>query len=235
MCNNYILSGLADRSLGHEIAAMKNIILLGAPGSGKGTQAEQLSQNFLIATIATGAIFREAVRAQTPMGLEAQTYMDAGQLVPDEIVVRLVQEYLKKPDYENGFLLDGFPRTIPQAKALSAAVHIDWVIEIQCDHEHIINRLAGRRVHPSSGRIYHIETKPPHREGLDDLTGEPLEHRSDDMPATIAKRLAVYEKQTKALVEYYAVGGADMPAYFAINGNQPIADVTKDIFAALPV
>lgn len=212
------------------------IILLGAPGAGKGTQAQFLSRHFNIPQISTGDMLRAAIAEGTELGKKAKEHMDAGQLVPDEVIVGLVKERISQPDCKNGFLLDGFPRTVAQADALKAAgVPIDAVIEIDVPDEVIIERLSGRRVHPASGRTYHIQYNPPKVEGVDDETGEPLIQRDDDKPETIRKRLAVYHEQTAPLVDYYRKEAAANPAlkYVHIDGTQPIEQVEQEILAAL--
>ncbi len=212
------------------------IILLGAPGAGKGTQAQFLSKHFNIPQISTGDMLRAAIAEGSPLGKQAKQYMDAGQLVPDEVIVGLVKERISQPDCQNGFLLDGFPRTVAQADALKeAGVDIDAVIEIDVPDDVIVERLSGRRVHPASGRTYHIQYNPPKREGLDDETGEPLIQRDDDKPETIRKRLAVYHEQTAPLVSYYRAEAAQNPKlkYIHVDGTQPIETVEKTILAAL--
>ncbi len=212
------------------------IILLGAPGAGKGTQAQFLSKHFNIPQISTGDMLRAAIAAGTELGKKAKEYMDAGQLVPDDVIVGLVKERIAQPDCQNGFLLDGFPRTVAQADALKAAgVPIDAVIEIDVPDDVIVERLSGRRVHPASGRTYHIVYNPPKQDGIDDVTGEPLIQRDDDKPETIRKRLAVYHEQTAPLVDYYRREAENNPAlkYIHVDGTQPIDAVEKNILAAL--
>lgn len=180
------------------------IILLGAPGAGKGTQAKVIMDNLGIPQISTGDMLRAAVKAGTELGLKAKDIMAAGGLVSDEIIIGLVKDRIAQPDCKNGFLFDGFPRTIPQAQALKeAGVIIDRVIEIDVPDAEIISRLSGRRVHPGSGRVYHIEHNPPEKAGLDDVSGEPLVQREDDKEGTVRKRLEVYHSQTKPLVDFY--------------------------------
>lgn len=180
------------------------VILLGAPGAGKGTQAQFIMSKFGIPQISTGDMLRAAVKAGSPLGLQVKGVMAAGGLVTDEIIIALVKERITQPDCANGFLLDGFPRTIPQAQAMvDVGISIDVVIEIAVEDEEIVTRLSGRRVHPDSGRIYHTIFNPPKRENLDDLTGEPLIQRDDDKEETIRKRLQVYHQQTKPLVDFY--------------------------------
>ena len=180
------------------------VILLGAPGAGKGTQAQFIKEQFNIPQISTGDMLRAAVKAGTPLGLEAKKVMDAGGLVSDDIILGLVKERISEDDCANGFLFDGFPRTIPQAQALvEQGVDIDFVVEIDVDDEEIIERLSGRRVHPSSGRVYHIKYNPPKEDDKDDETGEELVQRDDDKEETVRKRLEVYQSQTRPLVDFY--------------------------------
>jgi adenylate kinase len=177
------------------------LILLGPPGAGKGTQANFIRERFGIPQISTGDMLRAAVKAGTPLGREAKTVMDAGHLVPDDVIIRLVKERLKQPDCARGYLFDGFPRTIPQAEAMNAAnVPIDHVLEIDVPDEEIITRMSGRRVHPASGRVYHVKFNPPQAEGKDDATGEPLVQRDDDLEETVRKRLEVYRALTRPLI-----------------------------------
>lgn len=181
-----------------------NVILLGAPGAGKGTQSQRIVEAFNIPQISTGDILRAAVKAQTPLGIKAQAAMKAGELVSDDIIIGIVKDRIRQADCNNGFLFDGFPRTIPQATATDdAGIKIDYVIEIAVDDDEIVRRLSGRRVHPGSGRVYHLEYQPPKTDGLDDETGEPLIQREDDKEATIRNRLAVYHQQTAPLIDYY--------------------------------
>jgi adenylate kinase len=214
------------------------LILLGPPGAGKGTQAAFIRDHFRIPQISTGDMLRAAVKAGTPLGVAAKKVMDAGQLVSDDIIIGLVQERLKHVDCKNGYLFDGFPRTIPQAEALrSSGVRLDFVLEIDVDHEEIIRRLSGRRVHPASGRNYHVTYNPPKVPGNDDLTGEPLVQREDDKEETVRKRLEVYEKQTRPLVDYYskwaAQGDARAPRYRKILGKGSVEEIGARALAAL--
>lgn len=180
------------------------LILLGAPGAGKGTQAAFICQKFGIPQISTGDMLRAAVKAGTPLGLEAKSVMEAGQLVSDDLIINLVKERIAQPDCVNGFLFDGFPRTIAQADALKdAGVKLDHVLEIDVPFDAIIERISGRRSHPASGRTYHVKFNPPKVEGKDDITGEPLVQRDDDKEETVKKRLEVYSRQTRPLVDYY--------------------------------
>jgi adenylate kinase len=214
------------------------LILLGPPGAGKGTQAARLREKFGIPQISTGDMLRAAVKAGTPLGVAAKKVMDAGQLVSDDIIIGLVKERLKEPDCRKGYLFDGFPRTIPQADAMKAAgVAIDYVLEIDVPDDEIIVRMSGRRVHPASGRNYHVKFQPPKREGRDDETGEMLVQRDDDREETVRKRLEVYRAQTRPLVDYYgkwaASGDAGAPKYRKIAGVGPLDEISKRAFAAL--
>ena len=214
------------------------LILLGAPGAGKGTQAAFISRTFGIPQISTGDMLRAAVKAGTRLGLEAKKYMDSGGLVPDEVIIGLVRERLKQPDCAQGFLFDGFPRTIPQADAMKhAGVTLDCVVEIDVDDAEIIKRLSGRRVHPASGRTYHVAFHPPKTEGRDDLTGEPLVQRDDDREETVRKRLEVYHSQTRPLIDYYREwaksGAPGAPKYVRIPGVGSMEAIRDKISAAL--
>ena len=214
------------------------LILLGAPGAGKGTQAAFICKQFGIPQISTGDMLRAAVKAGTALGLEAKKIMDTGGLVSDDIIVGLVKERLAEPDCSKGFLFDGFPRTIPQADAMrSAKVQLDVVLEIDVPSEAIIERISGRRVHMASGRTYHVKFNPPKKDGVDDLSGEPLIQRDDDKEATVRKRLEVYESQTRPLVEYYAKwassGDAAAPKLRKISGTGTVEEITARALAAL--
>jgi adenylate kinase len=214
------------------------LILLGPPGAGKGTQANVIRAKFGIPQISTGDMLRAAVKAGTPLGLAAKKVMDAGQLVSDDIIIGLVKERLKQPDCKPGYLFDGFPRTIPQADAMKAAnVAIDCVLEIDVPDEEIITRMSGRRVHPASGRTYHVKFNPPKVDGRDDVTGEPLVQRDDDRETTVRKRLEVYRAQTRPLVDYYgrwaASGDARAPRYRKISGTGKVEDISRRALAAL--
>src|SRR3954462_13142503 len=214
------------------------LILLGPPGAGKGTQANFIREKFAIPQISTGDMLRAAVKAGTPLGVAAKKVMDAGHLVSDDLIIGLVKERLKQPDCANGYLFDGFPRTIPQAEALKAAnVPIDFVLEIDVADEEIIQRMSGRRVHPPSGRIYHVKFNPPRAEGRDDVTGEPLVLRDDDREETVKKRLDVYRAQTRPLVDYYgkwaASGDKRAPKYRKISGKGTVQDITRQAIEAL--
>jgi adenylate kinase len=214
------------------------ILLLGLPGAGKGTQAQFLIRKFRIPQISTGDMLRTAIKAGTPLGREARQYMDKGALVPDHIVIALVKERIKDADCANGFIMDGFPRTLPQAEALRAAdIDIDYVIEIEVSDPEILRRMSGRRVHPGSGRSYHIEFNPPKVPGKDDVTGEPLVQRPDDDEQTVLKRIHTYHTQTKPLVNYYlnwaASGDPRAPHYVNISGTGSVEHIRDKIFAAL--
>jgi len=210
-------------------------ILLGGPGSGKGTQARFITEKFCIPQISTGDMLRAAVREGTPLGVEAKKIMDAGQLVSDQIMLGLIKERIVFDDCKNGFLLDGFPRTIAQADGLAEmGINIDHVIELTVDDEEIVRRLSGRRIHLSSGRTYHIEFNPPLRDNLDDETGEPLVQRKDDSEETVRKRLAVYHEQTKPLVGYYRKKAQErLLIYSAIKGVGKVEEITAKVLAAL--
>jgi adenylate kinase len=214
------------------------LILLGAPGAGKGTQATFICQAYGIPQISTGDMLRAAVKAGTEMGLAAKKVMDAGGLVGDDIIIGLVKERITHADCANGFLFDGFPRTIPQADAMKAAgVKLDYVLEIDVPFEAIIERMSGRRSHPASGRTYHVKFNPPKVAGVDDVTGEPLVQRDDDKEETVKKRLDVYSAQTRPLVDYYSnwakADAAAAPKYRAISGMGDVSDITARALAAL--
>lgn len=214
------------------------IILLGAPGAGKGTQANYIKEKFDIPQISTGDMLRAAVAAKTPLGLEAKKIMDEGGLVSDEIIINLVKARIAEPDCENGFLFDGFPRTIPQAEAMKeAGINIDFVVEIDVDDDEIIKRMAGRRVHPDSGRTYHVIYNPPQTEGKDDETGEPLIQRDDDKEETVRKRLQVYHEQTRPLVDFYQAQADSQnetaPCYIKVAGTGAVTEIRDRIFQAL--
>jgi len=214
------------------------LILLGGPGAGKGTQAAFITGKYGIPQISTGDMLRAAVKAGTPMGLAAKKIMDAGGLVSDDIILGLIAERLKQPDCAKGFLFDGFPRTIPQAEALrSQGVELDYVLEIDVSDEEIIRRMSGRRVHPGSGRTYHVVFNPPKVDGTDDVTGEPLIQRDDDKEETVRKRLAVYHSQTKPLVDYYSkwseTGAKGAPRYRKVSGIGSLDAIKNGVFAAL--
>jgi adenylate kinase len=214
------------------------LILLGAPGAGKGTQATFICQKYGIPQISTGDMLRAAVKAGTPLGIEAKKIMDAGGLVGDDLIINLVKERLTQPDCANGFLFDGFPRTLPQADAMKAAgVKLDYVLEIDVPFEAIVERMSGRRSHPASGRTYHVKFNPPKVAGVDDVSGEPLIQRDDDREETVNKRLEVYSAQTRPLVAYYSdwakAEPTAAPKYRAISGTGLVDEITARAFAAL--
>jgi len=214
------------------------LILLGPPGAGKGTQAAFITRKFGIPQISTGDMLRAAINAGTPTGLSVQKVMDAGALVSDDVIVKLVMERLRYPDCQPGYLFDGFPRTIPQADAMkSEGVRIDFVLEIDVPDSEIIDRMSGRRVHPASGRTYHVRFNPPKSPDRDDLTGEPLVQRDDDREETVRKRLSVYHLQTRPLIDYYraweSTGDPAAPAYRRISGLGNVEDIAARAFDAL--
>jgi adenylate kinase len=214
------------------------LILLGGPGAGKGTQANFVKERYQIPQISTGDMLRAAVKAGTELGKKAKEYMDAGKLVPDDVIIGLVKERIQEPDCEKGFLFDGFPRTIPQADAMKdAGVPIEAVVDINVPDEEIIKRMSGRRAHLPSGRTYHIVFNPPKVEGKDDITGEPLIQRDDDKEETVRKRLEVYHDQTEPLVDYYKKwresGDAKAPQYLRIEGVGKVEGIRDSIYAAL--
>ena len=214
------------------------LILLGPPGAGKGTQAAFITQKFGIPQISTGDMLRAAIKAGSPAALGVKQVIDAGRLVSDDIIIRLVRERLRAADCANGYLLDGFPRTIPQAEAMKAnGVPLDYVLEIDVPEAEIVLRMSGRRVHPASGRTYHVKFNPPRAEGRDDVTGEPLIQRDDDREATVRERLEVYRRQTQPLVEFYtrweASGDARAPRYRRISGTGSVEEIRDRAFAAL--
>jgi adenylate kinase len=214
------------------------LILLGPPGAGKGTQAAFICRQFSIPQVSTGDMLRAAVKAGTPLGVAAKKVMDSGALVGDDIIIGLVKERIAQPDCVNGFLFDGFPRTIPQAQAMrDAAVPLDVVLEIDVPDSAIIERMSGRRVHLASGRTYHVKHNPPRVEGRDDVTGEPLIQRDDDQEATVRKRLEVYQSQTRPLVDYYASwadsGDTSAPRYRKVSGTGSVEEITARAMAAL--
>ena len=216
------------------------LILLGAPGAGKGTQAGYITQKLGVPQISTGDMLRAAVKAGTPLGVAAKKVMDAGGLVSDDIIIGLVKERLNHPDCANGYLFDGFPRTIPQAQAMrDSGVDLDYVLEIDVGYDDILRRMTGRRVHPASGRVYHVTFNPPKVEGRDDVSGEALVQRDDDKEETVKKRLDIYEAQTRPLVDYYmkwaAEGDVRAPKHRRIAGVGSVDEIRNRAFASLGV
>jgi adenylate kinase len=211
------------------------ILLLGAPGAGKGTQAQFITRAFGIPQISTGDMLRAAIKAGTPLGLEAKKIMDEGGLVRDDIIIGMVKERIAQDDCRGGFLFDGFPRTLAQAQALQqAGIALDAVVEIDVPDAVILERISGRRVHPASGRSYHIVHNPPKVEGKDDETGEDLIQRSDDKEETVRKRLDVYHGETAVLIGFYSgLSGEHAPRYVKVDGTRPVDDVRGEILAAL--
>ena len=211
------------------------VLLLGAPGAGKGTQAQFIKQAFGIPQISTGDMLRAAIKAGTPLGLEAKKIMDAGGLVRDDIIIGMVKERIAEPDCANGFLFDGFPRTLAQAETMVAAgVNLDAVVEIDVPDAAILERMSGRRVHLPSGRTYHVKYNPPKVAGKDDETGEDLVQRDDDKEETVKKRLAVYHEQTEVLVDFYSkLTGEHAPRYIKVDGTQPVETVKENVITAL--
>jgi len=214
------------------------IILLGMPGAGKGTQARFLIEKFGIPQISTGDMLRAAIKQGTPSGIRANDYMERGELVPDDVVIDLVEERLRAPDCSRGFILDGFPRTIEQAEALrEAGLPVDFIVEIEVGDNEILRRMSGRRVHPASGRSYHVEFNPPRVPGKDDVTGEPLVQRPDDNEGTVMQRIATYHKLTKPLIAYYMKwresGDPHAPLYVNIYGKGSVEHIRDKLFAAL--
>lgn len=214
------------------------LILLGGPGAGKGTQANFVKENYQIPQISTGDMLRAALKEGTELGLKAKEYMDAGKLVPDDVIIGLVKERIKEPDCEKGFLFDGFPRTIPQADALKeAGVPVEAVVDIDVPDAEIIKRMSGRRVHLASGRTYHVVFNPPKEEGKDDVTGELLIQRDDDHEDTVRKRLDVYHAQTEPLIDYYKdwekAGESAAPKYIRIEGVGKVEEIRDQIYTAL--
>ncbi|SDJ51691.1 adenylate kinase [Billgrantia gudaonensis] len=214
------------------------LILLGPPGAGKGTQAQFICERFNIPQISTGDMLRAAVKEGSELGLKVKEIMTTGGLVSDDIIIALVKERIAQPDCENGFLFDGFPRTIPQAEAMKeAGVKLDHVLEIAVDDEEIVNRLAGRRVHPDSGRVYHVDYNPPKEPGKDDVTGEALIQRDDDRESTVRNRLSVYHEQTAPLVDYYQQWAKEdpeaAPAYHRVAGVGSVDEITGQVLEAL--
>ncbi|KFD17693.1 adenylate kinase [Tatumella ptyseos ATCC 33301] len=211
------------------------IILLGAPGAGKGTQAQFIMEKYGIPQISTGDMLRAAVKAGTELGQQAKAIMDAGKLVTDELVIALVKERIAQDDCKAGFLLDGFPRTIPQADAMKeAGIVVDYVLEFAVPDEVIVDRIIGRRVHAPSGRVYHVDYNPPKQEGLDDVTGEPLTTRKDDQEETVRKRLVEYHQMTAPLIAYYSKeAAAGQTRYQKIDGTRPVSEVSLQLATIL--
>ncbi|MDH4573811.1 adenylate kinase [Salinicola acroporae] len=214
------------------------LILLGAPGAGKGTQAQFICEHFHIPQISTGDMLRAAVKEGSELGVKVKETMNSGALVSDDLIIALVKERISQPDCANGFLFDGFPRTLPQADAMKdAGIKLDHVVEIAVDDEEIVNRLSGRRVHPDSGRVYHVDYKPPREEGKDDVTGEPLIQRDDDSEKTVRHRLSVYHDQTEPLVGYYREWATEdaeaAPGYHRIAGVGSVDEIREQVLAAL--
>ena len=213
------------------------LILLGPPGAGKGTQAQFICEKYHIPQISTGDMLRAAVKSGSELGRQVKDIMDSGALVSDDLIIALVQDRIQQADCANGFLLDGFPRTIPQAQALNdAGVSIDFVVEIAVDDEQIVSRLSGRRVHESSGRVYHLEHNPPQTEGVDDISGEPLVQREDDREQTVRNRLSVYHSQTEPLVKFYrdlAAEGQQSPVFKSVDGLGLLDEVQARIVSLL--
>lgn len=210
------------------------LILLGSPGVGKGTQAKYITERYHIPQISTGDILRAAIAAETPLGKQVKQIMNEGRLVPDDTMIQLIKERVQQPDCKKGFLLDGFPRTIPQAESLQQNhIDIDFVIEIALPEEEVIKRLSGRRIHLASGRVYHILYNPPKVDGIDDITSEPIIQRVDDSEDTVRKRLAIYHQQTEPLVNYYKnaalVEKKERPVYISIDGRGTVESVTERI------
>lgn len=213
------------------------LILLGPPGAGKGTQAQFITEKYSVPQISTGDMLRAAVKAGSDLGMQVKGVMDSGGLVSDDLIIALVKERIAQPDCENGFLFDGFPRTIPQAEALvDAGVDIEFVIEISVADEEIVSRLSGRRVHESSGRVYHVQHNPPSVAGMDNETGEPLVQRVDDQEGTVRNRLDIYHQQTMPLVKFYtdlSESQEKAPVFASIDGLGPLSDVQTRIIAVL--
>ena len=231
-------TGTASIASPQEFEDTMRLILLGAPGAGKGTQATFICQKYGIPQISTGDMLRAAVKAGTPLGIEAKKIMDSGGLVGDELIINLVKDRIAQPDCAKGFLFDGFPRTLPQADAMKAAgVKLDYVLEIDVPFEAIIERMSGRRSHPASGRTYHVKFNPPKSSGQDDITGEPLIQRDDDKEETVRKRLEVYSAQTRPLVDYYSswakAAPEAAPQYRAISGMGGVDEITSRALQAL--
>ena len=216
------------------------LVMLGPPGAGKGTQANYIKQEFNIPQISTGDILRAEVRAGSPRGLELKKIMDAGELVSDELIVDIIKVRITADDCRNGYLFDGFPRTVAQADGMMMNnIDVEYVVELRVDDEEIICRMSGRRIHPQSGRSYHVIFNPPRQEGRDDITGEPLIQRDDDSEATVRKRLQIYHTQTAPLIHYYSeranTGGAQAPKYYRIGGDGGVEQIRDEIFSRLKI
>lgn len=210
------------------------LILLGCPGAGKGTQAKFITEKYGIPQISTGDILRSAIRGGSELGAKVKEIVESGKLVPDEVVIQLVENRLEQDDCEKGFLLDGFPRTVAQAEALAKITPVDIVIDIDVPEEVIIKRLSGRRIHPASGRVYHVDSQPPKEAGKDDQTGEPLIQRPDDEEETVRKRLTVYQIQTSPLRQFYrTLADNNKTTYHEVDGTRPMQEITSDIFSLL--
>ena len=210
------------------------IILLGPPGAGKGTQAKVITETFSIPQISTGDMLRAAVKSGSELGIQVKSVMDSGALVSDDLIVSLVKERIQEPDCSKGFLFDGFPRTIPQAEALvEAGIKIDKVLEIVVPDDEIVSRLSGRRVHPASGRVYHVDHNPPLSKDVDDETGEPLIQRDDDKEETVLHRLAVYHDQTEPLVDFYKSKGPDQTSYLSVEGVGSVEEISRKVLATV--
>lgn len=214
------------------------LILLGPPGAGKGTQAKSICEKYGIPQISTGDMLRAAVSAETPLGIEAKKVMDAGELVSDDLILQLVKDRISENDCTSGYLLDGFPRTIAQAEGMKKLrIDVDFVVELQVDDEEIIERMGGRRIHPASGRVYHVKFNPPKTENIDDETGEALIQRDDDAEQTVRKRLDIYHEQTAPLIDYYSTNKDEMldtdPVYVRTNGSGDLKVISETIFSLL--
>lgn len=232
------LHSISSRTISNTGRKIIRVILLGGPGAGKGTQANYIKDHFGVPQISTGDMLRNAVKAGTELGIMAKKIMDAGGLVSDDIIINLVKERISQSDCANGFLFDGFPRTIPQADAMKAAgVMIDYVVEIDVSDAEIVKRMSGRRVHPASGRTYHVDFNPPKNNDRDDVTGDPLIQRDDDKEETVRKRLEVYHQQTEPLVDYYSKwsknGESGAPRYIKIAGIGTVEEIRDQIFTVL--
>ena len=223
--------------IGEDVKLMK-LILLGPPGAGKGTQAKAICEKYGIPQISTGDMLRAAVSAKTPLGIEAKTVMDAGELVSDDLILQLVKDRISENDCNSGYLFDGFPRTITQAEGMKKLdINVDFVVELEVDDDEIIERMGGRRIHPASGRVYHVKFNPPKTENQDDETGEALIQRDDDAEQTVRKRLDIYHKQTAPLIDYYSenkdINSGNDPVYVKTNGSGKLNEISENIFELL--